>query len=369
MKLLVLRNNLVETLSVVERGAGASASHLPILRNVLIRAHEGLVSFSTTNLELAVQSTISGKIIAAGEACVPLAVMSSIVKNLNAERVSLEWAGKTLTVTTDNYEAVVHGSDPKEFPIIPEVHDTAHALSFQTETFREALEATIVATQYSEIRPEISGVFITYADKKLGFVATDSFRLAEWLFPTSSFSSSFDSLSAIIPLRTAEELLRVFTSATEQLTLYFDQNQILASTPTRRVVSRLIDGKFPEYQAIIPRAFTTETSFDRQEFLSAVRLVSSFSGRANDITVAVGEGKKFLELSAADAALGTSRYRVPARVKGDGFSIVFNWRYLLDGLKIATASEVGLHASSNGPVLLKSETASPLLYLVMPIKS
>lgn len=369
MKLIILKNNLLEGLNSLEKAVGSN-TNLPILKNVLLRTDDSKIVLTATNLELAIKSTLPGKVIETGEITVPFSILFTIVRNLNSERLTLEQKHKQLIINTESYEALVQGQDSKEFPIIPSIHNTEQSMKIGVVQLREALASVIVAAQYTDIRPEISGVFFNYCDGSLRLVTTDSFRLAERVLDPSQAQSTFDAVSFIAPLRTTEELLRILDVEEGEVEIFVDANQILFKTATKEIISRLIDGHFPDYQAIIPKQVQTELVANRQELISAVKLISSFSGRGNDITLKVGDNKKFLELYSANSALGENRYRVPVKLKGEKFSIVFNWRYVLDGLRIYRSEEaaLGINASDR-PAIIRSSDEPSLVYILMPIKT
>lgn len=369
MKLIVLRNNLLDALFNTEKAVGDNAN-LPILKNILLKTENNKIFIITTNLELAVSSVVSGKIIENGETTIPHSILNNIVKNLAADRINLAYKNKQLTVTTDNYEAVIQCQNPKEFPIIPTVHSKKESIRIKTDYFKEVLGNVVVATQYSDIRPEISGVFLYQKDGDLMVVATDSFRLAEKKLDRNYYELNEEDIAVTIPLKTTLEILRVLKESEENLDIFVNQNQILFKTGSLEIVSHLVDGKFPDYQAIIPKQVRSEVFVQRQELLNAVKLTSAFSSRINDVTIKVGENKKFLEVYSASSALGENRYRIPVKTKGDNFVVVFNWRYLLDGLKIYKSENVtlGLNAPDR-PVIVRSPNEESLLYVLMPIKA
>ena len=369
MKLILLKNNIVEALSSVERAIGDNVN-LPILKNFFLKAGDGKMSLISTNLELAITQFVSAKIIEPGFFTAPLQVFKNIINNINSERITLEQKEKQLTISTDNYEAVLQTQNPKEFPLIPSIQNTKQTLKIGVGDFKESLSQVIVATQYSEIRPEISGIFIAFQENDLVFVATDSFRLAEKKLNLAKIKTNFEKFAATIPLKTAQELLRILKDVDNDLEVCADSNQILFKTKDQEIVSRLVDGAFPDYRAIIPRQAATELTLQREEFVRAVKLTSSFSGRANDITLRVGENKKFLELYSADSVLGENRYRIPIKSKGEKFSVVFNWRYLLDGFRIYKSEEVvlGINAADR-PALIKNPAEGNTVYVLMPIKN
>ncbi|MDO8557122.1 MAG: DNA polymerase III subunit beta [Candidatus Jorgensenbacteria bacterium] len=368
MKLILLKTNIVEGLFSVERATGIN-TNLPVLKNILLSAQNNKISITATNLELAITHTIQGKIIENGRAVMPAVLFGSVIKNLNSERITIETNENTVRVITDNYEATIQGGNEKDFPIIPHVSDVKNSIRVAVDVFLESLGSTIIATQYSDIRPEISGVFFTYSNEKLTFVGTDSFRLAEKIISGSGVASTFDEVSFIIPLQTAEELMRVIQKSDDEVTIHTDQNQVFFITKTKFVTSRTVDGRFPEYQPIIPKSTENEISINRQELLNAIKLVSSFSGRTNDITISVGENKKFIEISSQEGSLGSSVYKVPSKVKGEIFSVVFNWKYLYDGLRIYSSDEIILGVNTpDKPAVIRDPKEPSLLYVVMPIR-
>lgn len=369
MKIVVLRDNLMVGLAAVERAVGGS-SNLPILKNILLSAREGNVTLTATNLELAITHEVSGKVLETGEITCPFGILNTVVKNVVAERITLERSGKKLLVSTDNYEAQIQSQDPKEYPLIPSISDGAKSAVFQGNVLGEALQSVVIATQYTDIRPEISGVLFRFHEGGVTFVATDSFRLSEYILSSKELPAH--GIDAIVPLRTTEEALRIAQGGGKEFTVevLVDSNQIFFRTATTRVISRLIDGRFPEYHAIIPKEVKNEATIDREEFMRAIKLTSSFAGRANDITLSISENKKSLEISSSDAALGENRYQIPVKVKGEKFSVAFNWRYLLDGLKIYQGTHIALGVNApDRPVVMRDPGMPHLTYVVMPIKA
>ncbi len=366
MKFITLKNKIVEALNFVEKATGTSGN-LPILKNILIKASESKISFSATNLEFAITHSFSGKIIENGETTVPSNLFSSLARGLTSERVTLELKGKNLIVSTDNYEATLQSQDTKDFPIIPKIQKEKHKLEISTKLFSETLGGVIAATQYSEIRPEISGVYF-YKNNGFFLVATDSFRLAEKRLVVPQ--DKIEGLKAIIPVRAAEEAMRVFSNYNDEpLTVFFDDTQALFKTNDTEIVTRLIDGTFPDYQPIIPKELKNEATLNRSEFLQAIKLVSSFSTKINDVRVSTEDGKKHIELKASSAGVGENTYKIPAKLKGGAFSISFNWRFLADGLKSFKDEEITLGVNApDKPALLKSISDKTLLYVVMPLK-
>ncbi|MBI2592880.1 MAG: DNA polymerase III subunit beta [Candidatus Colwellbacteria bacterium] len=366
MKLIVLRDNLKVGLDTVSRAVGGNAN-LPVLGNVLLKTTSNQIRLSATNLELAITKTVPGKVIEDGSVTVPFGILSSIINNIASERVNLEVKDTNLTLQTDNYNALIQGTAESDFPIIPKVKKDKEALDVNGSVFRDALEKVVIAAGISEIRPEISGVLLTAEQSVLKLTATDSFRLAEMKLSGAQFKNTFEQgFKVIIPLRTAQELVRV--TKENQLKIYLDQNQVLFETDETEAVSRLIEGNFPDYEPIIPKTLETEVIVDRGELTNSLKLASAFSGKVSEVKLRVKD-KKVLEVYSSDHALGENSYLIPVKVKGTEAEVVFNWRFLLDGIKSGSSKEVfvGLNGDSK-PALIKSPEETSYFYILMPVK-
>lgn len=369
MKIIVLKNNLKEGLIAVEKAISEN-NNLPILKNVLLKTDNNLIQISATNLDLAVTKFVSGKIIEDGSITIPFNTFYNIVNNSDSEKINLEKKDKTLIFKTDNYEAKIQGLDEEEFPIIPKIENSKNYLEIDSAVLKNSILKIVSAAQLSEIRPEISGILLDFQLTILKLVATDSFRLAEKTLASNQFKTNFNrNFKIIIPLKTVQEILRIFKEDTS-VTLFIDPNQILVKTDDVQLISRLIDGNYPDYEQIIPKSLETETQIERLAFMNAVKLVSNFSGKTNDIKLKIKD-KKILEVYSANQYLGENNYLIPVKIKGEGFEEVgFNWRYLMDGLKAVDSEKVvfGVNGSAR-PTMIKSLDDATYFYILMPIKS
>lgn len=367
MKLIILRNNLLTALAASEKAINQN-TNLPILKNVFLGTNSGKVVLISTDLELGVTNYLSGKIIEEGEITIPFGIFNNIIRNLTTDRVQLESKNNNLTIKSDNYEALVNVQSTNDFPTIPKIQDPEKNIIFKATAFKEIVSKVITATQYSEIRPEISGLCLRYSEGVLKFVATDSFRLAERVVRKEEYKTNFEDFELIIPFKAIQEVLKIIGGEGEVI-IQFDPNQILFKTENQEIISRLVNGNFPDYQTIVPKESKTEILINKAELVNAVKLTSVFASRANDLVLKTGENSKFLEIYAGDSQVGENRSLLPAKIKGDNFSVIFNWRYLLDGLKIFESGELVLTLTApDRPMMVKGLNSENLFYLVMPIR-
>ena len=343
---------------------------LPILRNFLIKTIDNKIQLSMTNLELAITTYVPGKVIEKGDLTIPFTIFNSIINNLQVERISLESDGESLIIKTDNYQAKIQGIKKDDFPIIPQISSNQLFLSTPAATLRNALFSIINAAQISEIRPELSSALFDFQLNALKLTATDSFRLAEKTITENQFKSDINQVfKVIIPLKTIQEVVRVFKDDEAQIDIYLDPNQVLFKTENSEIISRLISGSFPDYQSIIPQSLETEVVLNKEQLINALKLASFFTDRLNEIKIIIKENAKNIEIRSASQILGENQYLIPAKIKGRPIEINFNWRFLLDGIKVLNSENIFLGLNSdNKPVLIKSPNDISYFYILMPIK-
>ncbi|KXB08626.1 hypothetical protein AKJ56_00760 [candidate division MSBL1 archaeon SCGC-AAA382N08] len=370
MKIIILKDNLLSSLNSVEKSIG-SGENLRILKNIKIEASDNnQINFTSTDLELAIEHTSSGKVVDKGVVVAPFDILSRIVKNISSEKIHLEYRDRKLTIKADNYEGVINCGNPNEYPIIPTIQDKSKSLVINSEILKNTLDRVSTATQYSEIRPEINGVYFNLENNQLTLAGTDSFRLIEEVLSESQVTSNFESLEVIIPLRTVESVLKIIGGEGD-VEIFTDSNQILFKNEEKSVISRLVDGEFPDYKSVIPKESNKEIQVSREELINAVKLTRVFTGKANDIVFKLSKDGKVLEVYSVSDTIGENTYRVPISTKGEKGEIEFsfNWKYVLDGLKVYRSEDVilGLNEPEK-PVTIKTKKERKVVYVVMPIR-
>lgn len=366
MNIVIIRDKLKEGLDIVSRVSGDN-TQLPILKNILINAEDGKIKLVGTNLEMGVTATLTGKVIEPGKITVPAGLFLNIINNIQSERINLLAKENNLEIKTDNYQARLQGSPAEDFPIVPKIKNKNNQLEIESAVLKHALEQVVIATQFSELRPELNGILFRYNGENVTLVGTDSFRLAEKIIPDEQIKSkNSDEFGMLIPLKTAQELLRILKDK-ETVECYSDKQQVLFKTSTVELISRLIEGSFPDYKAVIPKNFKAEALIEREEFVSALKLASVFGSRTSEIKIKRGN-ENTVEIYSADAALGENKYILSGKIKGKWDEVNFNWRYVADGLKVLNSKEIfiGLN-EENKPALIKMPADTTYFYIVMPI--
>lgn len=371
MNIICSREKLKECLEYTERIISRSLT-LPILNNILIKTEKNSLKITSTNLEIGITTWLPCKIIKAGELTIPIKIFYGIISSINSETINLEVKkDNTLSIFTDNYKANLKGEDAKDFPIIPTLKGD-FLFEMNSSDLAGALNQVVGFVSNSETRPELTGVFIAKEKDKpeLKFVSTDSFRLGEKI---TLLANDFQKLefSVILPIKTALEIIRIFSNFKEKIKLILEKNQIKVESDRVEIVSRLIEGNYPDYKKLIPQEFKTEATINKDEFIKALKLVSIFSSRVNDVLFYFSSSiSSKIKISAADAELGENSILLDGEVIGENLEIKFNWRYLVDGLTNINANKINLNfIDETKPCLITSPEDKNFIYLVMPIRA
>ena len=370
MKITCVNSKLKEAVENCERIISRNLT-LPILNNIFLRTEKNKIVVSSTNLEVGIRSWFTAKIEEEGEVTVPAKVLAGILTNLSESNIELKTKKETmLGIVSGKYRGELNGQNPKDFPIIPYLKKD-QLISFEVKEFSLALSQVIPFTAVSETRPEITGVLFQKEKNQefLSLVATDSFRLAERkIYLKKEYKKN--EFSFILPQRTATEILRLLTGKNETR-LVIEPNQVGFETESSEIISRLIEGNYPNYSTFIPKEFKTEIVLNRDELIKNIRLVSLLSSRVNDIHLKIEEEKGgSLTLWASDPDLGENTTTLPVKMTGEPIEINFNWRYLIEGLQNIEGKEVQIKFTDVvKPTLIKSVEDPSYIYIVMPIRA
>ncbi|HKL16761.1 MAG TPA: DNA polymerase III subunit beta [Patescibacteria group bacterium] len=368
IKFSCLQENLTKGLNQNTKIAGTGKTNLEILDNVLIKAEKGHLTLITTNLQIAVKTKVRAKIKSQGKTTVPAKLLNDYIKLLPNKAINFEEKNNNLVIDNKNQKTNIKVTDPEDFPIVPKV-DRKNKIKISASKFKDALESTYFTISSGEIRSEISGALFDFnKDNKniLTIVGTDSYRLAEKKVKIKDYDKK---KSIIVPLTTLQEVIRIINDNSEEdLNIYISENQILFEYKDTEITSRLITGDYPDYKETIPETWVTECKFKKQDLINAVKQASFFVKEGiNDITLDVKNNE--LVVSSLNSQIGESTTKINAEIDGDKNKIVFNYRYLLDGLLHVKGEEIVLRlVNDNTPGIITSPEHESYFYLIMPIK-
>ncbi len=374
MKLSCTQENLSRALAAVEKIITKNAA-LPVLSNVLLEVDGGRLRISATNLEVGINYWIGAKIEQGGAITAPARVLTSFVVKLPNAKINIEdRPNKTLIIKTNEATANIKGLDAKEFPIIPQLKERA-LCEVKNIDLKNALLSTSVAVAQSEIRPEISGVFLSFdiAKNTLTAVGTDSFRLAEKIISLTPAAgektSEQENAAVILPKNTVNELIRILDNA-DRTRVTLSVNQVLFEMDGINLVSRLIDGKYPDYKQIIPSAFKTKVFLETKALVNSVKMASLFSdARLMNLSLKTNAAESSLEVMAESGEVGSHHSKIKAKIEGEDIEVMFKHKDLLEGLAGVSDEKVvlGLNGASSPAVLKPGNEKSNYLYVILPL--
>ncbi|MBT4349612.1 DNA polymerase III subunit beta [bacterium] len=363
MHLSCTQENLNKGLGLVSHIANKN-SNLPILNNVLLKAGKNGLTLVTTDLEIGIKVFVRSKVEEEGSFTVAAKLLNEFIGLLPRENINIALKEDNLYIKSQNHKTNIKGLEAEDFPLIPEI-EKENEVELSITEFKTALSQTVFAASLDGSRAEINAVNFCFSKDELIMAATDSYRLAE---KRLSINNSQEK-SLIIPLKTIQELLRILNDQAEQkLKLYFNENQIMFVFDGVELISRVVEGKYPDYQQIIPSDFSTTAKCETNKLIPAIKSAALFCKQGiNDVRLSFAKNE--IVIASASSAVGENVIKVPAEVTGDENDIVFNFRYLLDGLSNIGKQEVVFNINNNAsPGLLQGKNNKNYLYLIMPIR-
>lgn len=364
MKITCERAYLAQALGVAGR-AVSSRNTLPILSHVLLDADEDRVKLTATDLDTAIRCALPASIAENGSVALPASQLGDYVSKLPDAPLTLEAQDGKVVARCGHSRFTLLSAPAEDFPVVPEVEQGTE-ISISSATLKEMIRLTAFAASKEESRNLLMGVLFEARGQSLTLVATDTHRLA-WK-QTRLESEVSTPVSAIVPAKPLVELERVLkNSAEEMVTIRFGASQVQFSAPDATLVSRVLDGQFPNYEKVIPKQTERKVSFDRSELLNAVRRVDIVSRTANQKMVVRFNGATMI-MTAESSDAGQAYEEVPVSMDGEDLQIAFNAKYLMEVLGTLTQDQLQLEL--NGPLqpgILRE--GDDFVYIVMPMQA
>lgn len=363
MKLQVTQENLNRALSSVARVANTRGT-LPILANVLVKTNNNRLSLSATNLDIAITHYIGAKVKDGGSITVPARLMQDFIGSLPEGVIELNLEDTKLHITTEQYNSVVNGIVADDFPVMPAIKD-GKTLTIKGPAFKKALQQVVFAASGDETRPILTGILLKTTDGKLYMAATDSYRLAE-----KQLGDNKQEVDLLVPASAMQDLLRVLGDEEDDIKVTHNNQQALFQVGDVELVTRLVDGNYPDYRKLIPATFATKATLKKADLLNVTKVSSLFAREsAGSVTIQVDKKAGQLSIRSVASQLGENTATAPAKATADG-SITLNSRYLLDALGAMAGDEVIFGFNGKLEPTLISDPASPdYQHIIMPLKS
>jgi len=365
MKITCERSYLAHALGVTGR-AVSSRNTLPILGSVLLETEDDKLRLTATDLDTAITCVIPAGVAENGAVAVPAGVLNDVVSKLPDSPVTLDVQDAKVAVRCGKSQYTILSQPAEDFPTVPEISEGVD-LTLPQSALKEMLRLTTFAASKEESRSLLMGVLFEARNTNLTLVATDTHRLA-WK-QAELHEELPQNISAIIPAKPLAELERVLKdSAEETVHIRFGASQAQFQTSDATLVSRVLDGQFPNYEKVIPKAAQRKIVFDHDEFLNAIRRAYIVARGSAEKAVLKSEGD-ILKITAESQEVGRAYEEVPISMDGENIEIAFNARYVMEVLSVLDAEKMTLELTGAlNPGILKAEGRSDFLYVVMPMQ-
>jgi DNA polymerase III subunit beta len=375
MKITCKQQDLSRGLSAVSH-AVSNRSTLPILSNILLATDNGRLKLSATNLEIGINCWVDAQIHEDGSTTVPAKLLTDLVNSLPQAPVdiSLPEDSNTLNVKSAGSSANIKGIDASEFPLIPSAEGGEPPVRFDASQLKEMIEEVAFAAADDDSRPVFTGVLIQVSEEKITFAAADAFRLAVRVAALPGDDHPRGDI--LVPARTLTELARILPSEGQvEMIVTPNRSQVLFHTPQLDLVSRLIEGTFPNYRQIIPTEHTTRAVVETKQFAEAAKRAALFARDSSNITrIKINAGANdglepgSITVEATAEDLGDNVSTINAAVDGPELQIIFNVKYLADVLAVLGTPEVALEANApTRPGVIKPVGSNDYTYVIMPM--
>ena len=367
MNLTITKEQILAGLQAVQNVVSTRTT-LPILSNVLFRADKDRVEFTATDLDVTVACSVEAKVKKSGTTTVPVKKLFGIVRELNGSEIDIEVDEKNVCIIRSGPSFYkINGLSADEFPPMPKFKDDKK-VSLSQETVRAMMKKTSFAISTDESRYVLNGIYLSLKDHKMTMVSTDGRRLA--LVDEEVDIAEKSSGEFIIPAKAVNELNRLLQEKGE-VEIKYGENQASFALKDEKgfsilVITKLIEGNYPNYKQVIPTEMKERIALVREEFLQALRRAEIMtSEKANSVKLAFG--KNNLAITANSPEVGEARESLAVNYKGKEMAIAFNPRYLIDALAALTEDEVFFELIDElSPGVLKIN--GPFLYVVMPMR-
>jgi DNA polymerase-3 subunit beta len=364
MQITINQADLNNAIDLVSR-AVPSRAPLPILANILLAADEGkqAVTLTAYDMSIGITATVSATVTTGGSICLPAKLFADIVAKLSAATVEISAADLALTLSAGGGSYNLSCLAPDDFPALPS--PDSEPLEIPTDSLLVGLRSTIASASSDEAKQTLTGIKFKSTPDGTEFAATNGHHLAV------SCQSGIDvPIDIVLPGKAAQALIKLLSGkeCLDSVTTVLEGQQMMFSCGSQSIVTRLLDGQYPNYNQLIPKQFQRSITVDRKSLIASLERIAVMADQKNNV-VKLSIGPEAIIASAEAADVGSASEAIAADVSGDPLDIAFNVIYLLNGLKVMSSPEVLIEVNSaTSPVAVSPLGGSKMIYLLMPVQ-
>ena len=360
--------NLQKAINVLQKvSQNKTSSNLP--GAIYMTTKNGQVELQGNDFELGIRLTIDGDIKEPGTLVVGSRYFQELIRKLPGETIELYKPedGNSLTITSGSSEFNLVTLHPDDFALVEQIHDQDH-VNIDSFAMKELIDLTNYAAATDEDRPVFTGALLEIKENEVTMVATDTHRMAVKKITIDEPATT--PMRAIIPTKTLAEVSRLLpTDNPAMINIIWNRTQIVFNFESIYIISRLIEGTYPEYEKVIPSQFDSSAVIDRREFAGAVDRVSLLAKDISYNVIRYDWAESNVTLSTQNTEIGMAKEDVAVEFKGTPFSISFNGRYISDILRHSTGDNIHLFLKQNGPVVIRQDNNPNYTYVVTPVRT
>jgi len=365
MRLTCSQKDLLSALTTTNKAVDVNNT-LPVLNNVLLKAEGKKLYFTSTNLEVAITYNIETDVKNEGEITIPSKLFTSYINYLKDDKVDILVESGDIQIQTSDSKTRIKGIPASEFPPIPMVEKEG-GMTVKVSDLKKAIEQVVFAAALNTTRPILSGVYFIAEKDELKMVSTDSYRLSEKVLSVTNISGN---VNCIVPAKTILELGAILDGlkGDEDVTIIISKNQIMFSVGSVELISRLIEGQFPNYEQIIPKSSKTQMEFEVSALSLVLKRINIFAKENNNkIILKIVDGKVIVTTESTQ--YGEGEITLDTKIDGESNEIALNSQFLLDALGSIGKDKVILEIGDKiAPVILKPKEGKGYTHIIMPLK-
>ena len=367
MKIECSQDKIKRAVSLAEKISGKNMT-LPVLSCLLLDSSKtkNTLTIKSTNIDLGIEILIPAKVEEEGMVAVPSQILNSFLGSLMDEETNIKLVTdqNNLKIITMRSSGVIKTMLADDFPTIPQL-PSENSFTLNANEFTKGLKSVWYSSSISSIKPELSSVCVFCDEEFVFFVATDSFRLAE---KKIKIKKSKDFGQILIPYKNIPDIIRTLEGIDDEIEVSLDKNQISFKYSGIYLISRVVDGTFPDYKQIIPKTSTTEITVLKQDLINTLKLSNVFSDKFNQINLKIDSVSKKCEIRTKNNDIGENVSNIDCVIKGDSVEINFNYKYIIDCFQSIDSDSVTIYFNGlNKPIVIIPVSDTSFRYLVMPM--
>lgn len=368
MKFVCYKDKMIKALNSVVKGV-ASKTTMPILEGILIQTNDNEIKLTTYDLELGIEYNTECTIIEQGSTVVNAMMFTEIIRKLPDSEINISLnENNLLTIECEGALYKLATMNPDEFPELPKI-EVENSITLEQSALKNMIRKTIFAVSSEENRPIFTGSLFEIKNNKLNVVAIDGFRLA---LRTINIPFPVNDFKAVIPAKTLNEVNKILADSFDMVKIGVSKNQAIFEMENCKIVTRLLDGEFLNYENVIPNNWQTRIRVERANLLNSFERISLISSSSIEkekkypVKVTIDIGK--LTILCTNQT-GDAKEEVYISTEGQNLEVGFNPKYFLDSLKAIDEEEVYIEFGTNvSPCLIKSVDNNDYVYMILPIR-